>query len=176
MSASPQHRSAYLALLPVFVLIVAVVPHHKVAAQPRSSATYLIRFHTDTGPAERQAVLDSLDVLALQWLPQANVVAVAPRRAETLFSSAALDAASLYVDYIEPDTTVTGALELNDPAFATPELTYGQRTVQAPQGWEMGIGVTQTIIAIIDSGINPQHPEFSGRTLAGYDFINHDAA
>ena len=31
-------------------------------------------------------------------------------------------------------------------------------------------------IAILDSGINPDHPEFAGRILPGYDFINDDAA
>jgi subtilisin family serine protease len=35
-------------------------------------------------------------------------------------------------------------------------------------------GSQEVIIAVIDSGINAEHPEFAGRLVPGYDFVNKD--
>jgi subtilisin family serine protease len=40
--------------------------------------------------------------------------------------------------------------------------------------WELTTGSSSVVIAIIDSGVDLGHPEFAGRVLAGYDFVNND--
>jgi len=42
------------------------------------------------------------------------------------------------------------------------------------RAWEQTTGSDAVVIAIIDSGIDLGHPEFAGRMLAGYDFVNND--
>ncbi|HQY90362.1 S8 family peptidase [Caldilinea sp.] len=98
------------------------------------------------------------------------------RNPSAVFASSALDAVASSVEYIEADVTVTGQLAPNDAAFTVPSQVYGQKIVEAPRGWDLSIGAETTILAILDSGINPDHPEFAGRVLAGYDFINDDEA
>ncbi|MFO7634454.1 MAG: S8 family peptidase [Caldilinea sp.] len=134
----------------------------------------MIGFQPRSTLEERQAVLAALEVTPVRWLPRANVVQVAPRQGDAVFASSALQAALPYIDYIESDVVVTGDLMPNDPAFRVPSQVYGQTVVKAPMGWNLSTGVTQTTVAILDSGINPAHPEFSGRVLPGYDFINDD--
>ncbi len=41
--------------------------------------------------------------------------------------------------------------------------------------WDQTTGSAGVTIAIIDTGVDGGHPEFAGRILAGYDFINNDA-
>lgn len=77
------------------------------------------------------------------------------------------------VRYVEPDGTVWG-LELvpNDPEFRARQ--YGPQHLNAPQAWEITMGDPRVIIAIVDTGVDLSHPEFAGRLVSGYDFVNDD--
>ncbi len=46
--------------------------------------------------------------------------------------------------------------------------------INASGAWNVTTGFDSVIIAILDSGIPREHPEFSGRLRAGYDFVNDD--
>lgn len=160
----------------VLLGVAAFLPIASVQAQAvlADAGVFLVRFRPETTPAERTMVLTSLDVRLVRWLPQANVAQVAPTNSGAVIASAALDAVAPYVEYAEADVAVTGDLVPNDAAFSTPSQVYGQNIVEAPRAWELGAGSADIIIAILDSGINPDHPEFTGRVLAGHDFINGD--
>ncbi|RMI13159.1 MAG: choice-of-anchor D domain-containing protein, partial [Calditrichaeota bacterium] len=47
--------------------------------------------------------------------------------------------------------------------------------VDMPGAWGITTGSSNIILAIIDTGVDYLHPEFAGRVVAGYDFINNDA-
>jgi thermitase len=42
------------------------------------------------------------------------------------------------------------------------------------KGWQIASGSGSIVVAILDSGIDFVHPEFQGRILPGYDFVNED--
>lgn len=46
--------------------------------------------------------------------------------------------------------------------------------VEAPAAWGLQRGDPSVVLAVLDSGIDFDHPEFLGRTLPGYDFVNED--
>ncbi len=39
-------------------------------------------------------------------------------------------------------------------------------------GWQVTEGSIDTVVAILDTGIDPQHPAFAGRLVDGYDFVS----
>ncbi len=43
------------------------------------------------------------------------------------------------------------------------------------QAWDLQTGDASFILAIVDTGVDTGHPEFSGRVVAGYDFVNNDS-
>jgi hypothetical protein len=47
--------------------------------------------------------------------------------------------------------------------------------INAVRAWDITTGDSNTILAILDSGIVFNSPEFEGRILRGYDFVNNDA-
>lgn len=47
--------------------------------------------------------------------------------------------------------------------------------IEMEPAWNLATGSTSLTIAILDSGIEAGLPEFSGRLLPGYDFVNDDA-
>lgn len=40
--------------------------------------------------------------------------------------------------------------------------------------WDLHTGDNSVILSIIDTGVDYNHPEFAGRIVAGYDFVNND--
>lgn len=75
------------------------------------------------------------------------------------------------VRYVERDYRVEAQLIPNDPRWSQ---QYGQPAVNAPDAWDITTGSSTVTLAVIDSGIYANHPEFSGRLVRGYDFIDSD--
>lgn len=62
----------------------------------------------------------------------------------------------------------------NNPALLDEGQVYAPQLLNLSSAWEFPFVTTDVVIAIIDSGINREHPELAGRVLSGYDFIFED--
>ncbi len=47
--------------------------------------------------------------------------------------------------------------------------------IEAEAGWALSTGSPAIVAAVLDSGIDSDHPEFAGRILPGWDYVNNDA-
>ena len=81
--------------------------------------------------------------------------------------------------FVEFNYYIQAALTPNDPLWlpssASPLGQYGPIHINAPAAWNVTTGSTSTILAIVDSGIDASHPEFKGRLVPGYDFVDNDS-
>ncbi len=82
------------------------------------------------------------------------------------------------VKYAEPNYIIHACAE-RSLSPAVPNDTYwskqwNMRKIEAPTAWRVVTGTSQIVVGIIDSGIDDLHPEFQGRILPGYDYVNHD--
>jgi len=66
----------------------------------------------------------------------------------------------------------------NDPYYNTPNYQWGLARIEAPQAWDVSTGTTQTVVAVLDTGVDSAHPELASKLVPGYDFVNtdHDAS
>ncbi|RYG72922.1 hypothetical protein EU245_08235 [Lentibacillus lipolyticus] len=46
--------------------------------------------------------------------------------------------------------------------------------IQMADAWDLEKGSSDVTIAVLDTGVDAQHPELTGRVLSGYDFVNDD--
>ena len=82
------------------------------------------------------------------------------------------------VEYVEPDLLKQPMLAPNDPSYGSqwhyqsPPAEMGG--VNLPPAWDLTTGSAGIVVAVIDTGILPAHPDLAGRFVAGYDFI-HDS-
>jgi len=80
------------------------------------------------------------------------------------------------VQYADPVRRATAKLVPNDAKYNQQwALSDAVGGINAPAGWDLGIGSAATVVAVIDTGIT-QHPELTGRVLPGFDFISDPAS
>ena len=99
-----------------------------------------------------------------------RVLRVPPERREAVL---ALLKSSVVVEYAEREVVVE-ALDVvpNDPRWSS---QWGPRVVSAPEAWDTTRGSRSVVVAVVDTGVNPEHPDLSGALVPGYDFVNNDA-
>lgn len=75
-------------------------------------------------------------------------------------------------EYVEEDAKGMGFWTPNDPSFGS---QWHLGTISAPAGWDITTGSSTAIVAVLDSGIQMNHPDLQGRILPGWDYVNNDA-
>jgi subtilisin family serine protease len=76
------------------------------------------------------------------------------------------------VEMAERDELLS-ATEVAPNDFDWPDQ-WGLRLARFPAAWELVRGSAQTVIAVVDTGIDRAHPDLRGAVLGGYDFVNRD--
>jgi type VII secretion-associated serine protease mycosin len=98
-----------------------------------------------------------------------SVLSTAGRPVDQVLTELRADPA---VEYAEPSYRVqlVAAVAVNDP------LTAGQYSLdrmRVRDAWSLSKGGSG-VVAVLDTGVQANHPDLSGRVLAGYDFVNDD--
>lgn len=74
----------------------------------------------------------------------------------------------------EPDYLASIDWTPNDTSFAS---QWGPKKVSAPQAWDITKGSSSVIIAVVDTGVDLDHPDLATKVLTAsdYDFVNNDS-
>ena len=76
------------------------------------------------------------------------------------------------VEYVEPNFRVKAFFAPNDPYWPD---QWGPKKVEADGAWNITVGSSDVIVAIIDTGIDYTHPDLMANYVPlGYDWVNND--
>ncbi|WP_270180973.1 S8 family peptidase [Alkalihalobacillus sp. CinArs1] len=77
-----------------------------------------------------------------------------------------------HVDYAEENSMFHVSYTPNDPFFSSEQ--YAPQKVKAPAAWDVSQSSSSVKIAVIDTGVDYNHPDLSGKVIKGYDFADND--
>jgi thermitase len=75
------------------------------------------------------------------------------------------------VVYAEPNVVDKAFFVPNDPMY---NQQYSHVKANSPGGWDLTLGNSNVKIAIVDTGVDYNHPELSGKVTKGKDIVNND--
>ncbi|KMM39392.1 S8 family peptidase [Guptibacillus hwajinpoensis] len=76
------------------------------------------------------------------------------------------------VEYAEPNSMFHANHVPNDPFYKTKQ--YAPQKVKAEQAWDVTQSNSSIKIAVIDTGVDYNHPDLAGKVVKGYDFADND--
>lgn len=81
------------------------------------------------------------------------------------------------IEYAEPDRIMWPTATPNDPEFSK-QWHYSSSVsgINLPKAWDVTTGGADVVVAVIDTGILPDHPDLMNNLLPGYDFIKNAEA
>ena len=122
--------------------------------------------------AEFSRRIHARGALHQRTLPRTNVrvLAVNEQQTESVLAGLRQDPD---IEFAERDYIAHACATVNDP-YVVSGSEWHLAKIQALQAWDITVGASNVVIAVLDSGINAGHPDLAGRILPGYDFVNND--
>ncbi|MDT0123385.1 S8 family peptidase [Paenibacillus sp. RRE4] len=75
------------------------------------------------------------------------------------------------IEHAHPNYLVEASFIPNDPFFP---YQYNLTKINAPAAWDINQSNSSIKIAIIDTGVQLNHPELASKLLPGYDYVDYD--
>lgn len=171
-------------LVPLFAAVVSVLVLGPVfPLQPGDAAPadegvlsvpdeLLVGFQAGVDPGTAEAIYRSHGAAKLEQVPGLNVhrIRVAPSALEAVASALARRPE---VKFVERNKRLPPSLTANDPYYSS---EWHLSKIGAPSAWDITPGSSSVVIAILDSGIDPTHPDLAAKLLPGYNFVSNNTS
>ncbi len=122
------------------------------------------RMGLDPAAAERTFRAHKASMIAHHASLGISVLRVDPAHRDEIIRS--LEASGQF-NFVEPDYLAKVEMTPTDPGFAQ---QWHLATIQAPSAWNLTTG-SSTPIALVDSGVDPTHPDLGPKLVPGWNFL-----
>lgn len=114
--------------------------------------------------------------IARQMSGQSHVINLSsPLKGDKLDSLISILQKDSSIEFVEPDFPINLFAVPDDYFYDNQWSLHSSSEFPAgmnlPAAWDLNTGESETIVAVVDTGILPQHIDLEGKVLPGYDFI-----
>ncbi|MGI0040636.1 MAG: S8 family serine peptidase, partial [Nitrosopumilaceae archaeon] len=129
----------------------------------------LIKFKKDVSNSQKDKLLKDNGASVLSEIKQIDVklIKVPEQALEKVQAAFAKNSA---VEYVEKDFILEPAVIPNDPYYPN---QWHLPAINAPTAWDITQG-SSIPIAILDTGVDPNHPDLKNKLTLGYNFYNNN--
>lgn len=170
------HRPVYIWI--IIPIIAMLIPVATTRAQENHTAAGIVTFAPDRLIVEYEsdlavmtsaASMDGEGIQILDTLPeiQTQVLQIPPERLSDIYTQLQQDPNVKSIAY---DVVTEIAGTPNDPYLLSGAQWAPQR-LQALDAWEVSTG-QNVVVAIVDSGVDPNHPDLRDRLIPGYNIYD----
>jgi thermitase len=147
-------------------VIFAATPNNLVPVSDFSQEQILVKFKPDVTLPETAEIHRQLGGQVKETIPGIGVQVVKVPKGQVMAKVKAYSA-NAKVAYAEPDFVVQAMDIPNDPGFAN---QWGIVKIQAPQAWDVTTGSSNISIAILDTGVDMNHPDLANKIISNINF------
>jgi subtilisin family serine protease len=147
------------------------VPGAPVVPPDEDATSLLVTFAADVSSSEAEDIVERAGAEAE---PIAGTDTVEATAAEPEIPEVAAElTAEPDVEAVEPNRVRSASLVPNDANYASqhPYLT----TIGVPTAWDVANTGAATVVAVLDTGVDRDHPDLAPNLVAGHDIVNADA-
>ncbi|MEM0254287.1 MAG: S8 family serine peptidase [Candidatus Bathyarchaeia archaeon] len=161
--------SLMLSLTLAFMMILSIFAIEP-AAGALDDAELILRFKPGVRGDSGRRLLGALGLSVIDEIPQIRVLVIrVPGKALTQVINALRH--NPMIDFVEENRRVLVEAIPNDPYYTK---QWHLAKIEAPVAWDISVGSENVVIAILDSGVDPNHPDLAAKLLQGYNFYDNN--
>ncbi|GAF77256.1 unnamed protein product, partial [marine sediment metagenome] len=147
-------------------IVFAAPPDNPAPVSDFSSQQILVKFKPGTSLPAVAEIHRQLGGQVKETIPGIGVQVVTVPKGQVVAKVKAYSS-NAKVAYAEPDFVAEALGSPDDPWFGS---QWGMVKVQAPQAWEVTTGSTSINIAILDTGVDLDHPDLANKIVSSISF------
>ena len=158
-------------VLALAVALVAASPTgaaRNAATRGGDTATILVKFRTDSPPAARTAALAHVGGRVEGRISRLEIIVVTIRRGRVGDALRQLRRSQV-VKFAERERSAVRLDTVPNDYWWPNE--WSQRLVNAPRAWDITTGSANTVVAILDTGIDASQPDLQGTFVGGWNTL-----
>ena len=176
-NSDSKRRGRRLGCLATLIAVAALLPASASAApQPKPAyvpGQVIVGFHDGTSSSDRHAARAAVSADEKRAIPRVGAQLVQLPAGASVQAAASELRSQPGVSYAEPNWIAYGGAAPNDPEFSgqwalhnTGQTVLGTAgtpgaDIHAPEAWDLTTGSSNAIVAIVDSGIDYNHPDLA---------------
>lgn len=131
----------------------------------------LVGFRKNVSGARVAALVGAAKAQVVREIPQIGVRVLQLPAGASEAAAARAFGQQPEVAFAEPDWAVAPDATPNDPYFGS---QWPLNKISAPQAWDQTTGDSSVIVAILDTGCDPTHPDLATKYVPGYNTFDNN--
>jgi flagellar hook assembly protein FlgD len=128
----------------------------------------IVKFKETVTNEEKEKILSSFKTNELSFLEQGKFSLIRAAKGTNLESLATKLLKLNQVEFVEPNYILEDTFTPKEPRY---EKQWYLKKIQMPKAWETTKGSSKITVAVVDSGVQIDHPELAGKIVSPYNAV-----